>query len=566
MTRKKRSPNRENRTSDVSTIVKTISSSRNKLRRLKDPVENYGYRQVFVPAEFDLALISRIENGETYVKQAFNKKNSLMFKEGEVFSGKNEKTIDYIKTRIRQMEYVTGISWRNLLKQTGKELISKSNFFWVKVRSSNASGGSSGVGKKNPVAGYFPMGAENVTVKKNKSGKIIKYRQDMPGGKWKEWSPEDIIHFKCHVRPGMTFGTPEIVPVIPDIQALRRLEENVEILFYQTLFPIFQYKVGTESKPATQITLPDGSVIDEVEYIRAQIANMPSEGGIVTPERHEIKYIGAEGQIPDYKHVLQYFKSRVLAGLGISSLDIGDGDTANRATADSLSKALIDSVKSFQDVMEEIVNAQVVSELLLESSFSFDPLISENFVELQFIEIDIEEQMKKNVNAQLLFAADIWDINEVREVTGKQPIEEYQEALMYTERQTLKVLSAESEQAIELTKIAASVAPKPAGSTSASTKTKKKATSATKTAKNSSTPTNQYGKKTGPQKSRLDRAIRNEERVLERLRQFDTNDSEDFEIIRESAKLRVRAKALEISDEEERETFILTSEIRLDSI
>ena len=498
---------------------------------LKNPVAQYGYRQSFVPSEYNLIEISLIEDGESYVRQAFQKKTSLMFKEGEVYTGLNQKTINYVKNRLRQIEYVTEIPWRTLLRQTGKELISKSNFFWVKVRKEQHSGGEKGIKRAKPIAGYFPMGAENVYVKKDEHGRVIEYQQRLPNNKVRNFKPEDIIHFKCDVKPGFTFGTPRIVPVIPDIQALRRLEENVEILFYQTLFPIFQYKVGTEAKPATTLTLTDGTVIDEVSYVRQQIQNMPTEGGIVTPERHEIKYIGAEGQIPNYQPVLQYFKSRVLAGLGISSLDIGDGDTSNRSTADSLSKALIDSVKDYQAVIEEIINAEVVTELLLEANWDFDPLIEENFVELKFKEIDIEEQMKKNVNAQLLFNSDIIDINEARESTGRQPIESWQEDLMYLERKTLKTLEMQHE--LE-------------GTSGADTKSK----SASNSAKNKSAPTNQYGTKTGPQKSRLDFLVQKETPMLDFFEKKYGKDSTVYIQTKEAAKQRI-IKRLNLLDSPE---------------
>jgi hypothetical protein len=562
---KKKSRRQRQKGADASTaVIKTISRKPGKLSKLKDPVENYGYRQTFVPPEYDLAQISLIEDGESYVKQAFTKKTTLMFKEGEVFSGKNKETINYIKARIRQMEFVTSTPWRALLKTTGKELIAKSNYFWVKVRNNAASGGASGVNKKNPIAGYFGMAAETVRVKKNKSGRIIKYRQQMPNGRWKEFSPEDIIHFRADVKPGFTFGTPRIVPVIPDIQALRRLEENVEILFYQTLFPIFQYTVGTEAKPAGKITLGDGSTIDEVEYIRQQIAYMPTEGGIVTPERHKLEYIGSKGATPGYDNVLSYFKARVLTGLGISSIDIGDGDSSNRATADSLSKALIDSVKDYQDVMEQHINSQVIAELLMEGDFAYDVLVDENIVSMNFIEIDLEEQMKKNVNAQLLYAGDVIDVDEARHVTGRQPITEEQEEAMYTERVTMKVMEGEAENAVELTKVAAAIAPKPAatGSGSATTKTKKKATSAKKSTKSQSSPTNQHGTKTGPQKSRLDRWIKNETRILKKLQEFMEVDSDDYGSCVLASKLRLtkRAKGLEM---DERNSFIETVEKEL---
>ena len=574
-------------------IVKIISNDKGNIIKLKDPVQNYGRRQMFVPCEYDLSQISLIEDGESLVRQAFSKKTSLMFKEGEVFAGKNAATISYIKSRIRQIEYVTGLPWRTLLKTTGKELISKSNFFWVKVRKDSVSGGEVGVNRKNPIAGFFPMAAETVKAKKDKNGKIIAYRQEMPDGRWVEFKPSDVIHFKCDVKPGFTFGTPSLIPVIPDIQALRRLEENVEILFYQTLFPIFQYTVGTDDKPAGMITLPDGSVMNEVDYIRQQIAYMPSEGGIVTPERHKIEYIGANGEIPNFQQVLAYFKGRVLTGLGISSIDIGDGDSSNRATADSLSKALIDSVKNYQDVMEQIINSQVIYELLLEGDFDFDPLTDENIVEMQFIEIDIEEQLKKNVNAQLLYNADLIDVNEAREVTGRQPMTAKQEKLMYTERQTIKVLEIQHDMNMEIAEVQndldkdqndqlheqslvqaehqATVTPPEekksvttGGGKRTVTTTKKgsivkgakKATAAAKSAKNMSTPTNQHGTKTGPQRSRLDGWIRNEERLLDKLQEVMDSESLEFKACAIAAKTRLLKKAVTIMDETERAAFI----------
>ena len=536
-----------------------------KAPNLKNPVSQYGWRQTFVPAEYNLLEISLIEDGESYVRQAFQKKASLMFKEGEVFTGLNEETIAYIKNRIRQIEYVTGIPWRTLLKQTGKELIAKSNFFWVKVRKEQHSGGQRGVQRSKPIAGYFPMGAENVYVKKDEFGRVVEYEQRLPGDKKKTFKPEDVIHFKCDVKPGFTFGTPKIIPVIPDIQALRRLEENVEVLFHQTLFPIFQYKVGTENKPATTLTLQDGTVIDEVSYVRQQIQYMPTEGGIVTPERHEIKYIGAEGQIPNFQPVISYFKNRVLAGLGISALDIGDGDTSNRATASALSSALIDSVKEYQAVMEDIVNSQVIAELLLEANFSFDPLTEDNFVQMKFKEIDIEEQLKKNVNAQLLYNADIIDLNEAREIVGLQPLEKWQEKHMFTERQTLRVMKAEHELGLEATEIShelgleaaeygASITPPEekksvttGGGKKTVTITKKgnpsqKAKAASNSAKNQSTPTNQHGTKTGPQKSRLDQLIEAELPTLDYFEKRYGKDSSVYRVNKQSMKERISKK------------------------
>lgn len=481
---------------DIRSATLSVVENRSNGRKVnvKKPTFDYGRREEFSCPEYNLMELGVIEDVESYVRQAFQKKTALMFKEGEEYSGKNKDVITYIKRRIQQIEHVSGVSWRQLLRDTGYALISRSNFFWVKVRNEDASGGRNIAGVP-PVAAYFGMGAENVEVKKNDQGKVVKYRQRMPDGRIREFSPRDVIHFFAYRKPGFTFGTPQIVPVKEDIRALRRIEENVELLIYQTLFPIFQYKVGTENRPASDVRLSDGTIMSEVDYVRMQIAEMPAEGGIVTPERHEIQFIGAEGKALKAKEYLDYFKTRVFTGLGVSAVDMGEGDTANRATADSLSKTLIDSVKDFQDIMEEFINKEVIKELLLESNFNFDVFDPENIVQFFFKEIDIEQQMKKNTNAQVLYNGNIIDVDEARDVAGYEPITQEQEQKMFVDRVELRKLQAQADTQMEIAKIGAAAR----ASSSASS-----GSAANNSAKNSNAPTNQYGTKTGPQKTRLD--------------------------------------------------------------
>ena len=489
---------KEYRDAQSATLAVVENRSNGRKISIRKPTHDYGAREQFSPPEYNLMEIGVIEDVESYVRQAFQKKTALMFKEGHEYRGKNKETIDYIKRRLQQIEHVSGMCWNDLLRQTGHALLSRSNFFWVKVRNAKASGGRTIAGIQ-PVAGYFPMGAENVEVKKNKSGKVVKYRQVMPDGRRREFSPRDIIHFHAYKKTGFTFGTPQIVPVKEDIRALRRIEENVELLIYQTLFPIFQYKVGTESKPSADIRLPDGTVMSEVEYVRSQIQNMPAEGGIVTPERHDIEFIGAEGKALKVREYLDYFKQRVFAGLGVSGVDLGEGDTANRATADSLSRTMVDSVKDYQDIMQEFINKEVVKELLLESTFNFDVLDPEYIPEFKYREIDIEEQLKKNTNAQVLFNGNIIDVNEARRITGQEPITEEQEALMFFDRVGLREINAQMEGQLAITKVGAAAKAASTGSSASGGSAK-----ASASAKNSNAPTNQNGTKTGPQRSRLD--------------------------------------------------------------
>ena len=124
--------------------------------KIKPPTMSYNTRQYFTPPEYNFTEIGVIEDVESYVRQAFQKKTALMFKEGEALVGKNKQAIDYIRQRLKEIEYVSDTPWRILLRDTGYNLISRSNYFWVKVRSQKSSSGS-GTERVPPVAAYtFP--------------------------------------------------------------------------------------------------------------------------------------------------------------------------------------------------------------------------------------------------------------------------------------------------------------------------------------------------------------------------------------------------------------------------
>jgi len=282
-------------------------------------------RMIFEPAEYDLYEIGRVEDSEAYVRQAFKKKVGLFLKEGFDYIGPNKRAVKYIKTRFAQLARASSIPHAELIRRIASSLVRKSNAFLVKVRDVDASGGSVRVdnGKKlKPIAAYFPLPPETVEIETDGSGKPMRYRQRLPNGINIEFAPQDIVHFTFDRKEGFLFGTPTLTPVIDDIRALRRIEENVELLVYKHLFPMFQYIVGTEQLPAG--LTEDG--LREIDVAKQMIQYMPSEGGIVTPERHKIEMIGAEGKALRAEAYLEHFKRRVFAGLGMSAVDYGEGD------------------------------------------------------------------------------------------------------------------------------------------------------------------------------------------------------------------------------------------------
>lgn len=352
--------------------------------------------------EYDFAEIERFADVEALLAQSFRKKLGLFIKEGYDFVGRRPELVDYVKLRLSQIAWVSGKTERRLIEDIYYDLVRFSNSYVVKVRDVKASGGYTykdprdGVSVK-PIAGLFILPAPSTEFKTNDNNHISRWRQYVPGTKklHREYDVKDIAHFYLNRKKGFANGTPRVLPVLEDIKALRRIEENVELLVVQNIFPLIHYKVGTETDPARE----DMNGRSEITHVMGEIERMPPEGVYVTPERHEIKMIGTEGRALRVEAYLDYFKKRVLAGLSLSTVDIGEGGTANRNTADTMSRSMVDEVKSDQRVFEDMFQELIINELLMEASEDIDVSEEDNRVYLRFREIDYDTKIKKENHA-----------------------------------------------------------------------------------------------------------------------------------------------------------------------
>jgi len=395
-----------------------------------------GKRGIFQKSEYDLGEVARVIDIEAYVRQAFNKHIELCLKEGYQIKSRNPEATAYVKRRLREMSESTGRTFNSLLRGIVSNMVSFSNCFLVKVRDMSASSGNYRVDFKGervtPVAGYFILDPTTMEIKRNIHGKVYGYLQRMPGvGVYPKFNADNVVHMVYNRKEGFAFGTPYIIPCLDDIRSLRRMEENIEMLTISHLYPLFQYIVGTEEHPAE--VYEDGST--EVDIIKTEIENMPTEGSIVTPERHEIKVLGADGKALDAEAYLRHFELRVLAGLGISEIALGRGGTANRNTAAVIDKGIQDRCKDFQDVIEDYVTYFMFQELLLEGGFSIDEN-EDNRVKLEFNEIDIDSQIKMENHSVFKYEHDAITEIEMRELLGKDPVTEEQRKEMFFEKVT----------------------------------------------------------------------------------------------------------------------------------
>ena len=375
----------------------------------------------FYRAEYDFVEIGMAEDTDSFIYQANFKKLALAIKAGWTFVSKDQTALDYIRRRIAEIEIAQGQTFWSLFVEIISCLLRNHNCFLIKARNSDASSGR--VRKVDgqpvqPVAGYFVAAPNTMQFKIGKDNNIKAYKHVMPDGRWKIFPAEDVIHFHVYRKTHNLAGTPAWVPVLEDIIALRRIEEHVENLIYQHIYPLYQYKVGSEKFPCERYQ--DG--LTEVDVVQAKINSMPTDGMLVTPERHEIKGLGAESRALRAETYLEYFKKRVIGGSGLSELDFGFGDTANRSTADTMSKLAIDNVKFYQQNVANTINFEIVRELMLESTLNYDHSKDETRVELQFNEIDVDSQMKLQNHYMLQYQGNVVTESEARKHIGKEPL------------------------------------------------------------------------------------------------------------------------------------------------
>lgn len=375
---------------DLPALEKKI---RKKIEQEKDYLNSYyGHYGTILP-EYDQYEPFTMLDTEAYLMQAIRRKQSLMFRQGFKIEGENKKFTKYVNSRLNTIAYMMGTTVENFIKDILHNLLIISNCFLLKIRDEDASGGFPN--KKNddriPVAGYMILPPHSIFPFVNQKGEIIKWRRYYGSArKYKDYKLEDVIHFKWDVKPGHVYGTPRTVSVRDDIFALRRLEENVEMLLINHLFPLFHVKVGSEEAPATMLV--DG--ITEVDLIKAELENMPKEGVFVTDERVAVDVIGISGEAPDPKDIMQHYKARVFTGLGVSPIDMGETDTGNRATAENVSQNLKDSVKSDLNWFCGQFKTFIIKELFEEANWNLSVQNAILDVDLVFPDVDVDGHIK----------------------------------------------------------------------------------------------------------------------------------------------------------------------------
>ena len=455
----------------------------------------------FTPHEYDLYEYSRIIDTEAIVYKAFERKKSLMFKNGYLLTSDSDDNISYIKQRLKEFHYVSGKSFEGFVEELAYNLIMFHNAYVLMYRDLDKSTGESiSVGDEEiePLAALFNMPTESIERKLKDDGSVSRYKQKISYTKYRTFSPKIIRHLTYNKRPGFTMGTPPLEAVKDDIIALRRIEESVETLIYKSLFPIIHVKVGTETHPAA--TLRDGS--SEVSAMSKVLKEIDDSGGVVTSERVEIKSIGAESMALRVESYLEYFKNRVMIGLGVSTTDLGIGDSSGKATGSIISQTLKEAVIDMQRVVARFITEEIFSDLLVESGkYKAKYMIpEEDMVTLSFNSVDHDSQIKIESHWLNLANSKMISQSELRALIGKRPMsdDEMRQVGQWEENtaspsevENVKANTESSKASAKAAVISARAAAK-AKTTSTSGSKQNKKSGASNSSKAATKPKNQY--------------------------------------------------------------------------
>jgi len=438
-----------------------VNSGFTDMTRLKT-VKGYGLvdvksRDEFKGPDYDMDTIYKAWLTDSYFMLAVNKHLTLCTKEGWAITGKDKTAVDYIRRRLRELARVTKAPTSLLIRDMLRDIILYSNAVLLKVRAPESSSGKpieTDDKLVEPVAGYFPQPVRMFSARRDpdKGGRVIEWKQDRkkrskteaalnidideianqfrPGYKGKRnkdvktYSPSDVVHLWYNREPGQLFGKSLWIPVLDDILMLRRIEQNVELLLYESLHPVKHLKVGEEGASARP---------GEIDEWERTVNEMEPDEWLVSDGRVNVKVEGAQGRALNAQPYLEHAKTRVHSGLAMSAVDYGEGGTANRGTATTITQMRIDLCKDFQNQVAMLFKMEIIGELLLEGGF--DPIDEDSdMVELRFKEIDVDDQIKRENHAADLYTKNAVTETEMRQRLEMDPITDEERYDTYFER------------------------------------------------------------------------------------------------------------------------------------
>lgn len=362
---------------------------------------------------YSLEEIAKACPVESYAARSIDKHREHVLRHGWDWVGRNDKTVAYIRKRMSELSESMGRPVEKEIRKAIRNYIKFSNGFLAWTRDRNITYRSRHRKSRYHPTGLFSMNATCMRYRRDKKNRILEWYQ-VVGNDEESLKDVDVVHLAFDQDEGFILGVPFILPVLDDILTWRRFEEIAEIMYHKFAYPLYHHKIGEKDHPPEEY---DDST-NEIGEASSIVSGMAPEGHLFTSHRHIIEVVGAKTTALDILPMLKYWEERVLAGLNLSALDIGRGDTANRSTADTLSKGLADRCAEYQNEFAIDFTFHILDELLIEGGYDLTP---ENRVSMHFPAIDREAKRADETHQTFLYQGNAITHSEMRTRMGQLP-------------------------------------------------------------------------------------------------------------------------------------------------
>ncbi len=418
---------------------------------------------------YDFERLATIYEREPFVQRAVSYYIENALKHEPKIVGENSKIVDNITMRFKEMEVVTRQDMKAFLRNILVSLILYGNVIITKRRNNEATTGKPYTrfdGKAfDPVAGYFVEDPRLMLIRKDPVTKKLIYVRSfekvfpkggtfvtLPGARlfvpynlhymytqesdYQEFFAEDeVIHIRWHNLIGHMWGIPPYQGVIEDLITLRSIEECAELLVFQYGHPIIHAAVGLDVNTGSK---------EEIAELEDKMSTMEGNAAIITTNRVKIQNVG-QANVSNIQPYLEYFKQRVFSGLGINGDVVGEGNTANRNSADTMNKTQMGLTREFQAHIKMALTA-IVNDFKYEAGIKFkDFFLPENEVDVVFDEVDYTSKIALENHYINQYIQNAITNAELRTLLGRKPMTEEQQGDTFNGNVTLKNYEQQTE-------------------------------------------------------------------------------------------------------------------------
>jgi hypothetical protein len=382
---------------------------------------------VMVYSPYSYTKIDSFYNAESYFSRSVTRQVETTMRNGFKFVSDSMELSNVVKNEFTHMQYISGRPLSSMIARFISDVLKYGITIIEKVYKN--------VDKEQRLYNLRSIKPHKSCFYVDPTG-IVKGAYDQNVSKVRHMYTFNKVYTSMIPASSIAYGTiidtgADIYPAPPcfqmlnDILSLRSLEETVELVGFQFGSPLLHAKVGSDEAPALS---------NDVTDVHNNIVEMAPNGMITTDHRVNIEVLNLQGGIPDLMPYIAHFKNRVLVGSGSSPISVGELDTSNRATSESMDTAMSDHCTYVANIVCDIFNYNIIPSILLSSGYTFEEILDdtgEMAVRLEFNEMDIDKLIAKANNIINIYQSNLITLHEARRRLKEIPLNKLDEVYLY---------------------------------------------------------------------------------------------------------------------------------------